>query len=163
MTEKPAQKPLKIGDLARTSNLSERSLRHYEDLGIISPARTEGGTRNYTSGDVSVARLVQKMRDLDISVETIAALATTREKFATGAGSAKAVRAQLSDLSERLMSMARLAIEMQSEVTRVQRAVEECLNCENKPSRLGCPACPMNQVSETSPLADLIWRDSEAL
>lgn len=150
---------IKIGDLARCSNLSERSLRHYEELGILTPARTEGGTRSYSKRDVEIAKLVQRMRDIGISVDQIADLATTREKHETGAESATAVRKQLSDLSSTLMKMARLAIDLESEVTDAIMAVDECLSCENKASSTGCPTCPMNAASAKSSLADLIWRD----
>ncbi len=150
---------IKIGDLARASNLSERSLRHYEEMGILTPGRTAKGTRAYSQQDVTVAKLVQRMRDLGISVDLISSIATTREKHDTGATSAKAVRQHLSDLSENLMKMARLAVELETEVTEVIMAVDECLSCENKPSGATCPSCPMNEVSKTSPLADLIWRD----
>ncbi|MCF3595075.1 MerR family transcriptional regulator [Rhodobacteraceae bacterium LMO-12] len=150
---------IKIGDLARSSNLSERSLRHYEELGIITPTRTKGGTRAYTQQDVAVAKLVQRMRDIGISVDQISSIATARSKHDTGAKSAAAVRRQLSRLSENLMKMARLAIELESEVTEVIMAVDACLSCENKASSIGCPTCPMNEVSKDSSLADLIWRD----
>ncbi|MBU2983295.1 MerR family transcriptional regulator [Lentibacter algarum] len=150
---------IKIGDLARSSNLSERSLRHYEELGIITPSRTKGGTRAYTQQDIAVAKLVQRMRDIGISLDQISSIATARAEHETGAKSAKAVRRQLLALSNNLMKMARMAIELESEVTEVIMAVDECLSCENKASNTGCPTCPMNEVSKESSLADLIWRD----
>ena len=155
------KKLLKIGDLARASGLSERSLRQYEDLGIISPQRTEGGTRSYSDQDVSVAQLVQKMRDLNISVNLISDIATTRRQFSSGAESSKAIRSLLSELSGDLMEMTRLATEMQGEVVKVIMSVDECLNCKNHPSKTGCPTCPMNRAAGNSPLADMIWRDPE--
>lgn len=154
-------KPLKIGELARCSGLSERSLRHYEDLGIINPQRSDGGTRGYSDKDIAVAQLVQKMRDLNISVDLIASVATTRRGYDTGSESSSAIRDLLSEMSERLVDLSRLAAEMQGEVVSVLMAVDQCLTCKNKPSADGCPSCPMNKASEISALADMIWRDPE--
>lgn len=38
-----------IGQLAKLSGVSPRTLRHYESLGLINPTRTENGYRTYTS------------------------------------------------------------------------------------------------------------------
>jgi len=150
---------IKIGDLARDSQLSERSLRHYEALGILKPRRTEGGTRAYDANDVSLSRLIHKMRTAGLSLEEIAEIATERSGHQSGEMSAKAVRQHLAGLSEHLTALARLAIELDAEVTKVILAVDECLTCRNPPSAEGCPNCLMNELSAVSPLADLIWRD----
>ena len=43
----------RIGELARETGLTVRTLHHYDQLGLLSPlSRTEGGHRCYTSGDV---------------------------------------------------------------------------------------------------------------
>ncbi|WP_164989146.1 MerR family transcriptional regulator [Roseovarius sp. A46] len=162
MAKTSATRQMKIGELARRSRLSERSLRHYEDLGILNPERSDGGTRTYGERDVVLAKLIQNMRDLDIPLEVIASIAGVRAHHSTGAGSSQEVTARLGELSDTLMLMARLAIELQGEVNSVLSAVNECRGCKNKPSRSGCPTCPMNTVSETSPLADMIWRGEPA-
>jgi DNA-binding transcriptional MerR regulator len=76
---------LKIGRLAKLCGLSERTIRYYECLGIIKPMRTQGGTRLYRDSEVEVARIVQRMRDLDIPVEEIRKIATKRQRFCGGA------------------------------------------------------------------------------
>src|SRR4051794_722345 len=43
----------RIGELARETGLTVRTLHHYDRLGLLSPlSRTEGGHRCYTGGDV---------------------------------------------------------------------------------------------------------------
>lgn len=46
-----------IGELASMSGATERALRHYEDLGLLSPTRGENGYRRY--GEKDVERLQQ--------------------------------------------------------------------------------------------------------
>ena len=46
-----------VGQLARMSGTSVRTLHHYEQMGLLVPARRENGYRVYTSADA--ARLQQ--------------------------------------------------------------------------------------------------------
>ena len=65
----------RIGELAREAGLTVRTLRHYDQLGLLSPrSRTEGGHRCYTSGDVRRLHRIVALRSLGISLEQIGAL-----------------------------------------------------------------------------------------
>ncbi|MEW1752360.1 MerR family transcriptional regulator [Streptomyces angustmyceticus] len=48
---------MRIGELARRSGVSERSLRYYEAQGLLSAERTPGGQRHY--GEWAVDRVVR--------------------------------------------------------------------------------------------------------
>jgi len=47
-----------ISAAARLSGVGEQALRLYERKGLLTPARTDGGTRRYTDDDVTVLRRV---------------------------------------------------------------------------------------------------------
>ncbi|MEO6088570.1 MAG: MerR family transcriptional regulator [Umezawaea sp.] len=65
----------RIGELARETGLTVRTLHHYDQLGLLSPlSRTEGGHRCYTSGDVRRLHRVVALRGLGISLEEIGTL-----------------------------------------------------------------------------------------
>src|SRR3954449_13035971 len=65
----------RIGELARETGLTVRTLRHYDQLGLLSPlSRTGGGHRCYTSGDVSCLHRIVALRSLGISLGEIGAL-----------------------------------------------------------------------------------------
>jgi len=65
----------RIGELARETGLTVRTLHHYDQLGLLSPlSRTEGGHRCYTSGDVRRLHRIVALRSLGISLEEIGAL-----------------------------------------------------------------------------------------
>jgi MerR family transcriptional regulator, thiopeptide resistance regulator len=65
----------RIGELARETGLTVRTLHHYDQLGLLSPlARTEGGHRCYTSGDVRRLHRIVALRSLGISLEQIGTL-----------------------------------------------------------------------------------------
>ncbi|AEW99600.1 putative transcriptional regulator (plasmid) [Streptantibioticus cattleyicolor NRRL 8057 = DSM 46488] len=48
---------MRIGELARRSGVSERSLRYYEQQGLLRSQRTPGGQREY--GDWAVDRVIR--------------------------------------------------------------------------------------------------------
>jgi DNA-binding transcriptional MerR regulator len=66
---------LKIGELARRTGLSIRTLRYYEEIGLLPvPARGEGGQRRY--GEAEIARLQQivSLRRIGLRLDEIRAL-----------------------------------------------------------------------------------------
>ena len=62
-----------IGELADKSNLSQRTIRHYEEVGLLKPAgRSEGGFRLYTHDDLMRLLVIRRMKPLGFSLEEMA-------------------------------------------------------------------------------------------
>ena len=60
---------MNIGEAARRSGLPAKTLRYYEDIGLIAPSgRRTNGYRDYSERDVRLLRFVQKARSLGFSV-----------------------------------------------------------------------------------------------
>ncbi|HWM72426.1 MAG TPA: MerR family transcriptional regulator [Nocardioides sp.] len=64
---------LSIGDFSRMTFLTVKALRHYHDVGLLDPARTDpsSGYRYYRPEQVSEARLIRRLRDLDLPVDDV--------------------------------------------------------------------------------------------
>jgi DNA-binding transcriptional MerR regulator len=61
---------MQIGEVAEQTGLSLRTIRYYEEVGLVSPSsRTTGGFRLYSDSDVARLRLVRRMKPLDFSLE----------------------------------------------------------------------------------------------
>lgn len=61
---------IKIGEVAERVGLSLRTLRYYEEAGLITPAgRTSGGFRLYSERDVQRLLLIMQMKPLGFSLE----------------------------------------------------------------------------------------------
>ena len=62
-----------IGELAERTGLSLRTIRHYDDVGLL-PARTrtQGGFRVYEEDDVERLQLIKRMKPMGYSLEEMA-------------------------------------------------------------------------------------------
>ena len=60
---------MQIGEVAEQTGLSLRTIRYYEEVGLVTPSsRTIGGFRLYTETDVARLRLVRRMKPLEFSL-----------------------------------------------------------------------------------------------
>ncbi|HEY8655436.1 MAG TPA: MerR family transcriptional regulator [Candidatus Limnocylindria bacterium] len=65
----------RIGELAAKVGLTERTIRYYEELGLLdSVKRLEGGTRVYTGDDVRRLRFIRKLKLLGLSLQEMGEL-----------------------------------------------------------------------------------------
>ena len=62
-----------IGELAKMAHVSVRTLRHYEDVGLLVPDRSEGGHRRYGAPDFARLREIIALRELGLGLQQIAA------------------------------------------------------------------------------------------
>jgi MerR family copper efflux transcriptional regulator len=64
-----------IGEVADNVGLSLRTIRYYEEIGLVKPSgRTEGGFRLYTKPDVDRLRLAKALKPVGMSLETLGEL-----------------------------------------------------------------------------------------
>lgn len=76
-----------IGEVAELTGLSHRTIRYYEEMGLVTPsARTDGGFRLYDDADIARLLLVRPMKPLGFSVEEMRALLEALDVLADPAG-----------------------------------------------------------------------------
>ena len=86
-----------IGEVVDRTGLSHRTMRHYDEVGLVTPTgRTEGGFRLYTDDDVERLLLIRRMKPLGYSIEEMKALLETVDPLSD----AKAARAILDGFVE---------------------------------------------------------------
>ncbi|MDP8914159.1 MAG: Cu(I)-responsive transcriptional regulator [Pseudomonadota bacterium] len=60
---------MNIGEAARRSGLPTKTIRYYEEIGLVSSARRDNGFRDYDEKDVHNLRFVARARGLGFTVE----------------------------------------------------------------------------------------------
>ncbi len=90
---------MQIGVVAERTGLSVRTLRHYDEVGLVTPsARTSGGFRLYTADDVDRLTTIRRMKPLGFTLEEMSTLLTSLDVLdgpggSGGAGGTEAAEA----------------------------------------------------------------------
>ena len=58
-----------VGEVAEITGLPAKTLRYYEDIGLVSPARRANGYRDYSEADIHKLKFLQRARSLGFSIE----------------------------------------------------------------------------------------------
>lgn len=62
-----------IGEIAKQTGISDRTLRHYDEIGLLTPsARSDAGYRLYTKDDLARLQQIVALKNLNLSLEQIA-------------------------------------------------------------------------------------------
>jgi MerR family copper efflux transcriptional regulator len=73
-TPETAPTVMHIGEVAARTELSLRSLRHWDEVGLLSPSgRTDGGFRLYTEADVEKILVIRRMKPLGFTLDQMSA------------------------------------------------------------------------------------------
>ena len=109
------QTPNGAADIARRFGVTIKTLRLYEDLGLIAPARTGAGWRQYDRADIEKLHMVLAFRQLGLPLAKIVALAKGHapDLAFTLEVQEKALRAQAARIEDSLalVALARASLE----------------------------------------------------
>jgi DNA-binding transcriptional MerR regulator len=122
----PAARAMQIGEVAERSGLSLRTLRHYDEIGLLRPsARTEGGFRLYTQADLDRLLVIRRMKPLGFSLEamqqvmaTVAALEASEQPDEALQARLREVLAEARERRQRLQDQLAMADEFIDQLTR---------------------------------------------
>lgn len=110
-----------IGEVAERTGLSLRTIRYYEEVGLIAPStRTHGGFRLYSESDIARLLLVRRMKPLDFSLDEMRDLLQVLDGLEDGS-----VEAEERELLLGRLDMFRLAAEERCTSLRAQMEVAE--------------------------------------
>ncbi|MGW7541816.1 MerR family transcriptional regulator [Streptomyces sp. NPDC054770] len=70
---------MRIGELAARTGVSVRSLRYYEEQGLLVSTRSSGGQRHFTEDDIERVDFIQRLYVAGLSSRTILELMPCRD------------------------------------------------------------------------------------
>ena len=82
---------MKIGDVADASGLTAKTIRYYEDIGLVRPARRMNGYRDFAETDVHKLAFLARARSLGFSIGACRTLLSLYEDRGRASADVKAV------------------------------------------------------------------------
>ena len=121
----------RIGELSAKVGLTERTIRYYEELGLLeSVKRLDGGVRVYTDDDVRRLKYIGKLKMLGLTLQEMLELERMYQRHRSNRNVlprlVELLDAHLATLSDRMNELAALRDEIRSYREHVtQRLLEE--------------------------------------
>ena len=141
-----------IGEVAKELGLSLRTIRYYEELGLLRPkGRTTGRFRLYSQSDVVKLRAIQTLKNLGYSLKDIQGLMRSASSSRTGH---ELVTSMLQDLQkqERIAKeQLKWCKETLKSIDDASRLLAKCMGCKRKPTRSHCLHCSVFPSEEDVP------------
>ena len=146
---------LKIGDFAKLAQTNLRTLRYYEELGLLTPAkRSRGGFRYYRQTDANRLSMIQTLQNLGLSLERIRELLETRGDGLERPDLVGRVRAALEEQDRLLLERVRLLEIQRGRLAHALSKLDDCAGCDLHPSQANNFCEPCQQDGQPLP-ADL--------
>ncbi|AYG60966.1 Cu(I)-responsive transcriptional regulator [Rhizobium jaguaris] len=127
---------MNIGEASGRSGLPAKTIRYYEDIGLVRPDRGDNGYRDYGSGDVHKLRFLHRSRSLGFSVdECRQLLALYEDKSRASADVKEIATSKLTEIDRKIR-----------ELTELRRTLEHLVHACHGNERPDCPI--LEELSE---------------
>lgn len=148
---------LKIGAIAEQLGTTVRTLRFYEEQGLVHPRRSLGGTRQYDDEDAARFTALFALTRLGFSLERLAQLAGMRAASRSGDAASRAVAAQLEVMDAELASREQAIAEQRADIARAQAFLAGCHGCDCQPVRTVCDGCAVSAGQREIGVMRVVW------
>lgn len=127
------ERTLRIGDLAKATAKTQRALRLYEELGLLTPGdRTSGGFRLYGPEAIERVQWIGKLQELGFTLHEIQGLVQALHEQRVPKAAMAQVRTQfmekLDDVAAQIARLSQLQRELMSSLT----YLEACVGCSTE-------------------------------
>ncbi len=147
----------KIGEVAGMLNTTVRTIRYYEEEGLVLPHRTDGGTRLYSYQHIERLKAIIHLAENGFSLDTIRLIGTVRTTCSTGDEGSRKVAGTIDHAIKDIEAQIDNLKKLKSELSAAYSLVKKCAGCKNEPSSRGCPICPVNNKLSKIEVLNLIW------
>jgi len=112
---------MNIGDAAQHSGLPAKTIRYYEDIGLVAPARKGNGYREFSGKDLHKLAFVQRARSLGFSIDECRALLSLYDDRERASADVKAMaKAHLVQMDEKIANLKEMQKTLSQMVSKCQ-------------------------------------------
>lgn len=154
--------PLSSGDMARGCETTVRTVRFYEEAGLIEPiARSEGGHRVYQAEQLAKLQLIMDLREAGLSLQDIKELFELKKRCESPEEAstrlATALEAQIECMQRKIAVLRRLREELASTVA----TIRECRTCDTSEFKVACSNCDVMNRPDLPRAMRWLWSSEE--
>jgi len=121
---------MNIGEASDATSLPAKTIRYYEDIGLIKPARAANGYRDYDDKDVHRLAFIQRSRSLGFTIDECRSLLSLYENKDRASSDVKALAL------EKILEIDRKLKELKSLRSTLKTLAEHCHGDDR-------PECPI--------------------
>ncbi len=97
---------MNIGEAATATALPPKTIRYYEEIGLVRPARDSNGYRAFCEADLHKLRFLGRSRALGFSIEDCRALLALYEDDSRASGEVKAIASKhLAEIAAKIVDL----------------------------------------------------------
>lgn len=148
------------GEVAEMLGVSLRTVRYYEEQGLVTPARTDRGTRYYSAFDAQRLEVCVRLAAVGVPIKTLRQLALIRPNAASGEESSHALAEVFAQLRRDLRASLSIIRMLLADLEKTERLVRTCWDCPRRPNRVDCPDCPCELEIDSAFILHLTWDDN---
>lgn len=130
---------MKIGEVAKKTNVSLRTVRYYEELKLIHPTtRSRGGFRLYDREILSTIHVIQSLQELELSLKEIKALMALKRQKKTRGDVARNLLSRLKKQSAEAKKRRTIYQAIVQDFDEGMRILAQCQECTRRPNDPHC-------------------------
>lgn len=133
---------MKIGELAEISGTTTRTIRYYEELGLLKPSKhSRGGFRLYSKKELEKLYLINHLKTLNFSLTKIKRILEIGANSKTGKDMASNMILVLKEQHEEATEKIAGYMELQNLINKSNNILSKCMDCKHKPGLKICETC----------------------
>lgn len=142
-----------IGEVSKETGLSLRTIRYYEELGLLKPkSRTAGHFRLYTESDIIRLRAIQTLKELGYPLKDIQAVMRSASTSKTGNELVTSILRDFQRQEDLAKQQIKRSRETLKNIETASELLAKCLGCDKKPTKSHCLHCKVFPSDEEVPL-----------
>jgi len=151
-------KLLTTGDMARLGATTLRTVRFYEEEGLVTPtARSDGGHRMFTPSELHKLQLIGDLREAGLSLHDIKTLFGLKSACTSAEQASEQMsnilERQIDEMQRKILVLRRLREELASAVA----VIRECATCNHPTFPLRCKSCEVLERPDLPRAVRLLW------
>jgi len=141
---------MKIGELAKRAGKTVRALHLYEEMGLLAPARSEGGFRLYGDAEAQRVLWIKKLQDMGFKLAQIRDLLDSVRASATAPSAMDSVRMLFQDKLRDTRRQVETLLQLERDIAESMAYLEACRSCQESSSG-ACANCDSSRHSLPEP------------